>query len=38
MEGVQIKRGVGWVVDDRDERFMMRVGEMEAWDGGGMEE
>jgi hypothetical protein len=25
------------VVDDRDERFMMRVGEMGEWDGG-MEE
>jgi hypothetical protein len=36
-ESGEIKRGIGWVVDDRDERFMMRVGEMGEWDGG-MEE
>jgi hypothetical protein len=33
----EIKRGLGWVVDDRDERFMMRVEEMGEWDIG-MEE
>jgi hypothetical protein len=29
-----IKSGVGWVVDDRDERFMVRACELETWDGG----
>jgi hypothetical protein len=39
-EGESIKSGVGWVVDDRDERFMVRACDVgEVWEEGmGMEE
>lgn len=28
-----IKEGVGWVMSDRDERFLVRAGEWEGWEG-----
>lgn len=30
----ELGEGVGWVMSDRDERYMVRSGEWEGWEGG----